>query len=126
MIKNPGWGGHVRKSRADCLAALAAIAFTMPTLAQAEDLTFTCTGREGGPVEATAVLYKIDGENKGSVTIGETEIAADVYPGLGSHIFVIIGDGYTMNYSVGMRDGAMNYSGTGSHTGFSQGTCVRS
>jgi hypothetical protein len=125
MIKNPGCGGHVRTRRADCLAALAVIAFTMPIVAQAEDLTFNCTGREGGPAEATAVLYKIDGQDKGSVTVDGTEISADVYPGLGSHIFVIIGEGYTMNYSVGMRDGAMNYSGTGSRSGFSQGTCVR-
>lgn len=103
---------------------IAAVAFTLffPAAAQAADLVYTCTGT--GPAEANAVLRKLDGQDKGSITVDGTETAAEVYPGLGSVFFLVVGDGFTLTYTVATDDGEMHYSGTGSRKGFAKGSCT--
>jgi len=124
MIKKSMGSATARVGLRGCLVApMVALVLALPTVAQAGDMVFSCAGRENGPAEANAELVKLDGQDKGLIRMDGAEIEAAVYHGLGSLVFIVIGDGFTMNYSVGIEDGKMDYSGTGSKTGFSKGTC---
>ncbi|MCV2870043.1 hypothetical protein OEW28_15535 [Defluviimonas sp. WL0002] len=101
--------------------ALVVIASLLPISAEAGNRVFDCSG---AVAQATAQLVQYEGEDKGHVLIEGAEIPSSVYPGANSLFFVVIGEGFTQNFTVQTDTGELNYTGTGSKSGFAKGTCA--
>lgn len=95
-----------------------------PALAQAGDLAIECGTPDPERPEMGAHLVRFEGENKGRIVLGDQEFDAMVLPGLeGAVTFLHIGDGYTFQYAVNVKEGRYDYSASGSRQGHQRGEC---
>ncbi|MGB3314588.1 MAG: hypothetical protein WBB85_09255, partial [Albidovulum sp.] len=95
------------------------------SLAFAQEMVFDCGTPDAAQPELGAQLVKFDGEAKGKIVIGDTELDAMVLPGLGTFTFLHIGDGFTIQYAVDPEQGFYDYSASGSKTGHKRGECSK-
>ncbi|MCV2865680.1 hypothetical protein [Defluviimonas sp. WL0075] len=93
----------------------------LPLSAEAGNIVFDCSGESA---LAAVQLVQYEGQDKGQVLSEGAEIEADVHPGTKGLFFVVIGDGFTQNYALNTETGELHYTGTGSKTGYVQGTCT--
>lgn len=105
--------------------AIAALALALPATAFGGEVAFDCGTPDSARPELGAHLLKLDGADKGSITIGDERYEAMVLGGLGTITFLHLGDGYTMQYAVNPEAGIYDYSASGSRQGYRRGKCVR-
>lgn len=100
-----------------------ALALVLPMAAQAGNTAFECGTPDPAKPEMGAKLVRFDGQDKGTITIGDQEMEAMVLTGLDSLSFLHIGDGFTIQYAVNTKEGFYDYSASGSKMGHLRGEC---
>lgn len=108
----------------DRLAVACALVLAGAGAGHAKDRTFYCFGGEGASENLDVQLTQYDDGERGAVVVGDTTIDAQVFRGQGALMFVVIGDGYALNYTVDLEPGMVHYTGSGKRDGYGWGGCT--